>query len=363
MMNQRPWPPRLAQEARLRALDALISANDSDAANIIAPQVERAGLLNALGRPDDARAAYLDILTRTPDHFGVLTDFGALLVATGFRAAARTVYARAVAQHPTNPKGHVNLANLLLGDGEVAAARQHFETALEIEHDHPQAHQGLGTVLATLGDRDGAAWHRGRGYAQNAVTTLPYRGAAPPLAVLLLVSADGGDIPTAPFLDDRIFATTVAVADYVDPTAPLPPHDLVFNAIGDADLCDTALDAAAALVARTTAPVVNHPAAVRATGRLANAHRLGALAGVVTPRMILLRRAALADTHAAAPDSLAFPLLLRSPGFHTGRHFVPGTTPPTSFPRRRVRCRATSCWRLNISTRVAPVVTPANTGS
>jgi Tfp pilus assembly protein PilF len=321
MTNARPWPPRLAQEARLRALEALLAASGADAAGAIETRAERAALLVALGRPDDARTAYIDVIKRAPDHFGALNDFGALLAATGFRAAARTVYVQAVTHHPGNPKGHVNLANLLLRDGEIPAARGHFETALELDPEHPQAHQGLGAALAALGDGDGATRHRRRGYARHAVTTLPYRGTAPPLPVLLLVSADGGDIPTAPFLDDRVFLTSVAVADYVDPAAALPPHRLVLNAIGDADLCGAALDAATALVARTSAPVVNHPAAVLKTGRLANAIRLGALPGVVTPHMARLRRAVLAGPDAALAG-FAFPLLLRSPGFHTGRNFV-----------------------------------------
>jgi hypothetical protein len=326
MTGARNWPPRLAQEARLDELNRLVAtAGEATRRETIEACVERAALLNALGRPGDARDAYLDALKRAPDHFGALNDFGALLAATGFRSAARTVFAQAVAHHPDNPKGHVNLANLLLWGGDVPAARQHFERALRLDPGHPQAHQGLGAVLAELGDREGAVRHRRQGFAKHFLTTLPYRGAAPPLPVLLLVSAEGGDIPTASFLDDRIFASSVAVVDYFDPAAELPPHRLVFNTVGDADLCRPALKAAAALIGRSVAPVINHPAAVLETGRIANAARLGALPGVVTPRMIGLARAVLAGPDGAAAlasRGFEFPVLLRSPGFHTGRHFV-----------------------------------------
>ncbi len=287
--------------------------------------VERAALLNALGRPADAREAYLDVLSGRPIHFAALNDFGALLVATGYGTAARTVYAEAVRRHPDNPKGHVNLANLLLRGGELAAARQHFEIALRLDPGHPHAHQGLGSALAELGDRAGAVRHRREGFAKNFITTLPYRGTAPPLPVLLLVSAEGGDIPTASLLDDRIFLVSAVVAEFFDPAAPLPPHRLVFNAIGDADLCRPALEAAAALVARTAAPVINRPESVLKTGRIANARRLGALAGVTAPAMVSLPRASLAAPEAVAAlprEGLGFPLLLRTPGCHTGRNFV-----------------------------------------
>jgi tetratricopeptide (TPR) repeat protein len=315
------WQPRLDQEMRLRRLDEMV-ARSPDA---IDTQVERAALLNALGRTVEARDAYLDVLQRAPTHFGALNDFGAMLSAIGFRSAARTVLSQAIAHHPNNPKAYVNLANLLLNDGELATARAHYETALRLCPEHPQAHQGLGTVLAELGDHIRAERHRRKGYERQFIATLPYRGTNPPIEVLMLVSGAGGNIPTASFLDDRVFRTCVVIADYFDAAAELPPHHVVFNAIGDADLCAPALAVAAALLERTTAPVINHPRAVCETGRAANAQRLAALPGVVTPHICIMPRAVLASPNAAlalTDQGLAFPLLLRSPGFHTGRHFV-----------------------------------------
>ena len=102
-----------------------------------------------------------------------------------------------------------------------------------------------------IGDRDGARHHFGKGFRGHAISSLPYRGTAPPVTLLQLVSSGGGNIPTASFLDDRVFLTSVIVTDYLDPATPLPPHQLIFNAIGDADLCQPALEAAARLIART----------------------------------------------------------------------------------------------------------------
>src|SRR4029077_20301911 len=130
-------------------------------------------------------------------------------------------------------------------------------------------------------------------------------------------------------LDDRSFQTTVAVTEYLDPQAALPPHDLVFNSIGDADLCREGLEAACAVLARRTRPVINHPMAVRATGRLSNAERLRGLPGAVVPRVVALPRRRLSGADAGAViarHGFAFPLLVRAPGFHTGRHFVRADT-------------------------------------
>ena len=122
-----------------------------------------------------------------------------------------------------------------------------------------------------------------------------------------------------------MFATTVVVADYVDPSAPLPAHRLVFNTIGDADLTPEALVAAEAIVGRTAAPVVNPPARIVDTGRAQVAHRLNAVAGLRAPRMAELPRAMIEGRtakRALLEHGLSFPLLMRAPGYHTGRHFA-----------------------------------------
>jgi hypothetical protein len=287
--------------------------------------IERALLLGALDRRPEAQQAFVDILRKAPEHFDALNEFGGLLTSMGSIAAACRVYSEAIERHPDNPIGHVNLANLLLRANEHAKARLHYETALRIDPEHRGAHQGLGAVLADMGEHAAARRHFALGFRDCAVTTLPYRGTAPPIALLQLVSSGGGNIPTTSFLDDRKFLVTVIVADHADPGTELPPHHLVFNAIGDADLCRPALEAAVALTRRTRAPVLNPPRTIFKTGRIDNARRLGRLRDVVAPRTALRRRGELEAADAAAALARAgfgFPLLLRSPGYHTGRNFV-----------------------------------------
>jgi glutathione synthase/RimK-type ligase-like ATP-grasp enzyme len=142
--------------------------------------------------------------------------------------------------------------------------------------------------------------------------------------LLLLVSSVGGNIPTRNLLDDRVFQTLVVVPEFYDLKAPLPPHQVVFNAIGDADLAAPALAAAQAVVALTKAPVINLPSAVMATGR-ADHVRLARLPGVVAPSTVTLPRELLSSPEAAATvarHGFRFPLLVRTPGFHTGRYFL-----------------------------------------
>ena len=318
------WAPRLAQELRLRELDGLLARARSSEADI-AIEIERAALLGALDRRPDAQAAFVDILRRAPTNFSALNEFGTLLAGMGAIDAACRVYAEAILHHPDNPMGLVNLANLLLRANRHQEARAHYEAALKADPEHAAAHQGLGAVLADLGEREAALAHFRKGFRGHSISTLPYRGDRPPVSLLQLVSSGGGNIPTAPFLDDCVFLTTVIVADYLDTSAPLPPHQLIFNAIGDADLCHAALEAAIHLTAKSRAPVINDPRAVMKTGRIDNAAHLSALPGVVTPRTLSVERGIIASAQGASwvrNRGFAFPLLLRSPGYHTGRNFV-----------------------------------------
>src|SRR5437899_2523612 len=83
--------------------------------------------------------------------------------------------------------------------------------ARQLDPDYAPAHQGLGAVLADIGDRARAQHYFRRGFRDHAVSTLPYRGSRPPVRLLQLISSGGGNIPTAPFLDDCIFQTTIVV--------------------------------------------------------------------------------------------------------------------------------------------------------
>jgi hypothetical protein len=297
-----------------------------------------AGRLAADGRTAEARQAYLDAIALVPTHFGALNDLGSLHYAADFRAAARTAYAEAVKHHPDHPVGHINLANALLAEHQPDAARAHFETALRLAPDHPDAHQGMANLLQALGQAEAAQAHLRQSARGRGVVALPYRGDGPPRRVLLLVSAGGGNVPTRFLLDDAVFAVFQLPVEAYTEAMSLPPHDLVFNAVGDADLGAAALDVVEAVLARTDAPVINPPDRVRPTGRAAIAQRLASLPGVRAPKVALAPR----ETLKQAARRFGYPLLLRSPGFHTGRHFrkveTPGDLPAAAaaLPGRRL---------------------------
>ncbi|HTA37824.1 MAG TPA: tetratricopeptide repeat protein, partial [Candidatus Acidoferrales bacterium] len=300
-------------------------ANEPLAEEPIDVLFDRALGLHARGADEAAKAAYVAVLTRDTTHLGALTNLGTLLHATGYRTAARTAYKQAVDHHPGDVTARINYGNALYQNDEYDAAREQYEATLELDPTCAPAHQGLAYVFDKFDDPVRAAHHREIGYRDHAIVHVPYRGDGRATMVLLLLSTLGGNVRTDEYLPDTRFFVVKLFADFYDAQTPLPYHAFVFNAIGDAELCGRALARAHEALARTTAPVINHPAAVHATSREGNAARLNALPGVIAPRTASFSRAALAGdggAHLLAEAGFAFPLLLRTPGFHTGQHFT-----------------------------------------
>jgi hypothetical protein len=149
------------------------------------------------------------------------------------------------------------------------------------------------------------------------LVTRPYRGVKAGTPLLPLVCARGGNIPTDLWINDRRFTIHALYPEFYDARVALPQHALVVNAIGDADLCSPALSRCKDVLAHSRAPIINRPMRVQATGRAEIARRLGAIPGVIAPRIDTMHPTAILEA-----DNLEFPLLLRRPGFHTGEHFA-----------------------------------------
>ncbi|HTB22820.1 MAG TPA: tetratricopeptide repeat protein [bacterium] len=314
------WAPRLSQQAELDRIEGLLAAGPT-----LELLFERAALWQALGRLEEAKTAYLEILKQDSNHMGALSHLGALLHETNFRSAAITVYKRILSLRPRDSAAHVNLAHVLWDHNDHPGARRQYEAALEIDPNQAEAHQGMAAVMSELREGKAAFEHGKKGYQCRPLMRIPYRGVEPPLELLVLGSAAGGNIPLSRAIDDRIFMTTMLVTEFFDPAAALPPHHLVWNAIGDADYRLDALHLAADLLKKTRAPVINPPQIVAKTGRADNARRLAGIAGLRVPKIAVLRRESLEGADAPARiESLGFgfPLLLRAQGFHAGMHFV-----------------------------------------
>jgi aromatic-L-amino-acid decarboxylase len=286
---------------------------------------QSACLLDHTGQPGLASERYRRLLERDAGNMGALNNLGNLLLAAGKQAEALPFYLRAVEAEPGHVASRANLGNLLIKQGRTAEAAEQFEAALIVDENYRPAHAGLSFALEELGDPEAARRHRLRAFADRCVSISAYRGEKPPITVLELVSVTGGNFRTDAYLSDRVFQRVLVTTEFFKPGTRLPPHDLVVNAIGEADAAVEALNGALAVIAETGAPVINHPRAVLATGRCEIARRLAGIAGVRTAHTVLLRREELAGecaVYGLARKGLGFPLLLRTPGFHGGEHFA-----------------------------------------
>ena len=269
-------------------------------------------------RDDEAtKARLLQHLAGAPDDTRALNELGNLALRNGYRSAACTAYRHAIEIDPSDPAVHVNLGNALLQGADLDAARASYEAALAIRRDFAPAHQGLSFVFSRQGEETAAQRHRDLGFAGNAVLHIPYRGTGVARRALVLVSTAGADFNTATLLDARTFDITKVFVEYADALPLVAEPYTVVNAIGDADRCSAALSAAQHLVERQgSKAVLNPPLRVLGTGRAEVMDRVRGIDGVVAPRTALVPRSRVRDA------GFSYPFLLRTPGHHTGRHFV-----------------------------------------
>ena len=306
-MKSMEWPAYRALEAVLGDLNAQIAASPGD----VEAQFLRGCVLRDLGRYGESLEALERAVNLAPDHAAATVTLAAMLHRRGERLRPGTLLERLLDVHPDNPSAHLSYANVLaLHDG--TSARRHLERALELAPDLRAAHAALCSLLAMQGDDAAATRHRAAAFAATPLALQPYRGSRWPRPALVLLSTDGGNLATDVLLDDTIFQTTNLYVEVFEPSTQLPPHEIIVNALADADRNAAMLRRAELIVHGSAAPVINAPLAVLATGRLQLARRLSVIDGVRIPHVETFDRR-------SAPE---FPLLLRAPGYHMGRHFA-----------------------------------------
>ena len=281
--------------------------------------------LQEIGQLERAADNYRRSLEIYPNHAEAHSSLGNVLRDLGQIDTAVTHYRWALEIKPDSAQVYFNLGYIRLDQGDLAAAEKYFNLALEKEPDLMQAHQGLACIFQRCGNDELSHYHRDAGFGKQPLSTVPYQGRGTPVQLLVLGSAMEGNLPWRFLIDRNEFQTTIMAVEYFDERLPLPLHQLILNAIGDADICQQGLEIATRLIERSQARVANHPQALLQTGRLMNAQRLGAISGVITPRMVLMSKKELdpgKTIEIIANAGLAFPFLLRPPGFHRGNYFV-----------------------------------------
>lgn len=287
--------------------------------DVINSLFESARRLALSGHKDKAIASYLQILQRNDRHYLTLVNLAELLLDTGYTSAARTALQQAIAVAPQQTPALVSYGNLLLREGQLELAQEHYQRALAIEPHHCNAHRGMALVFFQTQAEEKVAYHHRMAFKKQPLEKRPYVGNANAPRILVLITGLSCDVPWERLIDLTRFEVTTLVVNYLPDHYPLPAHDVIFNAVGDADLSSDALRKIEQLQRGFNTPIINRPEAVAATGRLNNAVRLSKLPFVKTAHMQLVDKAKLME--GSTPTGWRYPFLLRSPGFQNGHHF------------------------------------------
>jgi tetratricopeptide (TPR) repeat protein len=116
--------------------------------------LEYAGLLNNMGRFDEAVAVLESGLAVTPGAGDLRLELGLLHVKRNDRAEARAALQQVLAATPERPDAMAALATVMSLDGEYAAAADLFRHVLRLRPDDAMSRHTLAACLLEMGERD-----------------------------------------------------------------------------------------------------------------------------------------------------------------------------------------------------------------
>ncbi len=116
----------------------------------------RARVLLALGRLDEALADYAVVVEQDPNHAEHYLERGNILRRLGREAEALEDYARAIRLSPPFPEIHYNRGDLHLTLGDQLAALADFDYVIELDPEFTDAYINRAGIRLESGDVDGA---------------------------------------------------------------------------------------------------------------------------------------------------------------------------------------------------------------
>lgn len=277
-----------------------------------------ANALAALDRGEDAAAAYRKALDLRPGFVEALNNLAVLLVELERPAEALEAARRAVAADPGRAESHYNLGSALRDTGAWEPAIAAYRQAAILNPADARPFIAAGNILL---DHDRAGEARVLFLTAQRLRPLTVRRGVKPVPdfTVLLLTAPGAANTPSDYLVGRAGydSNFVALMAGVEPDLDLLRRsgDVVFNLISDVDHARAILPWVGELADRLGRPVLNHPSAIKGTGREAVAARLAGLPHCKVPRTL---RLAPGEDPASALAVLAFPLLARVGGAHGG---------------------------------------------
>jgi hypothetical protein len=236
--------------------------------------------------------------------------------------AAHTLDAYAAAAPDASVSNLCDVATGYFMKGDYVIAEYWYRLVLTLDPHVAVACQNLAAILASVGQVSEAAAYRKRAYGIQRVFV--EATGAPQRRVLVLCAArTSGNVPIDALLPATTCCRIKYAIDYADDEEDhqLPAYDLVFNAIGDADIAAPLSTRLARFVSRCARPLLNPPAAVARTQRHRTASLLDGLPDVQVAPCV---QSDAAPASRAALNALLvegdidFPVLARPAATHGG---------------------------------------------
>ena len=282
----------------------------------------RGRALLLLRQPELAAEAFARGLALAPEDSRLHLGLGDAFAELELHGEAIACLTAAAELDPGSKWAHANLATMLYRSGDLEGAERHCRLALAIDPELAIAHQNLAGVLADRGERAGARRHRDIAFGLRNLNI--ERAADARAKVLILSTCDSGNIPYRHLLPADRYTRIEWFIEYARPgqAGELPPHDVVFNIIGDPDFSGPTDAAAAVFVQSCGQRVLNLPGRIGATRRDRLPALLRGIEELVVPRAARLDPSVAegCDLEAwTAALGLDLPLLVRPIGSHGGR--------------------------------------------
>lgn len=310
-----------------------------------------ASVLQQLHRHDAAISCYRAILKVDSSLPAVHNDLASALIASQRFEEALISLDAALFLKPEYPEALNNLGVVFKMQGNPESALRYFLEAAELSPDFAQARYNVGTVYQDLKhDQLAIEWFRkaldgapdhfaarhqlactlhsaGRIDEAKANWEIAYRdrpvtieyAQEPLMSVAVLFAAGPGNVPIASLFPSGQYTRIVCMLEYLtdDSLRRLPPHNLVFNAIGDEDAATPLGEAFARFSNFSDRPFFNLPQAVRNTRRDNIKTLFAGIANVVCAQT---RRCTHDDVSVPRLSELEihFPVIVRPTGSHGG---------------------------------------------